>query len=47
MNSQRTKQHICKQQNPTRNLSSQKSCFLANSPTEIDSFVVFRNGFEK
>jgi len=31
MNSQRTKQHICKPHKPTQNQSLQKSCFLANA----------------
>ena len=40
MNSQPTKQHICKPLQPTRNQSLQKSCFLADAPHEIDTFVV-------
>jgi hypothetical protein len=32
MNSQRTKQHICKPHKPTHDRSLQKSCFLADAP---------------
>lgn len=32
MNSQRTKQHICKPREPEQNQSLQKSCFLADTP---------------
>jgi hypothetical protein len=40
MNSQRSKQHICKPLKPTRNPSLQKSCFLANAPVDNCIFVV-------
>jgi hypothetical protein len=40
MKSPRTKQHICKPHQPTHNQSLQKSCFFADAPQEIDTFVV-------
>jgi len=40
MNSQRTKQHICKPHKPTHDQSLQKSCFLADAPADIDIFAV-------
>ena len=40
MNSQRTKQHICKPHKPTHDRSLQKSCFLADAPANIDTFAV-------
>ena len=45
MNSQRTKQHICKPHVPTQNRWLQKNCFLADAPAEIDIFVGFDNDF--
>jgi hypothetical protein len=38
MNSQRTKQHICKPHKPTQNQSLQKSCFFADAPAELSIF---------
>ena len=40
MNSQRTKQHICKPRHTSRCFSLQKSCFLADAPANIDTFAV-------
>jgi hypothetical protein len=40
MNSQRTKQHICKPHKPTHDRSLQKSCFLADAPPKFDTFVI-------
>ena len=42
MNSQRTKQHICKPRHTSRCFSLQKSCFLADAPANIDKFAVAR-----
>jgi len=36
MNSQRTKQHICKSRKPTHDQNLQKSCFLANALIDND-----------
>ena len=41
MNSQRTKQHICKPHKPTHDRSLQKSCFLADAPTDNCIFGFF------
>jgi hypothetical protein len=38
MNSQRTKQHICIPHKPTHDQGLQKSCFLADAPTELSIF---------
>ena len=38
MNSQRTKQHICKPHKPTHDRSLQKSCFIAYAPDDNDNF---------
>jgi len=43
MNSQRTKQHICKPHEPSRNQSLQKSCFLADTPAVIGTFALIEN----
>ena len=40
MNSQRTKQHICKRRHTSRYFSLQKSSFLADAPANIDTFAV-------
>jgi len=39
MNSQPTKQHICKPHKPTHDQSLQKSCFLADAPDKMTKFV--------
>jgi len=41
INSQRTKQHICKPRQPQHNQSLQKSCFLALAPMDIFIFGTF------
>jgi len=47
MDSQRTKQHICKPHNPTHdhpeNFREQKSCFLACTPADIGIFALIEN----
>jgi hypothetical protein len=40
MNSQRTKQHICKPHKLTHNQSLQKSCFLADAPEDNYTFGI-------
>jgi len=41
INSQRTKQHICKPRQPIQDQSLQKSCFLALAPMDIFIFGTF------
>jgi hypothetical protein len=46
MNSQPTKQHICKSHKQTQNQNLQKSCFLADAPTELCIFGFLINGLK-
>ena len=46
MNSQRTKQHICKPHKLTHDQGLQKSCFLADTPTDLSIFVFFNQRTE-